>query len=146
MSGDHSTGGDGKRGGGGLLKVAVLGLLICNVLSIGGLGAFVLLSRAGYDFAGSSRDSSTRAASQNRQAENDQVLSSDVEDNDTLAESEANPMYAGLDLGPVVKLGSFVVNLNDPGRSRYLKIALRAEVSNSNVRAEVRERQPQIRD
>lgn len=49
-------------------------------------------------------------------------------------------------LGPVVKLKEFVVNVTDGDRTRYLKAGVSLEAINSRTKNEIKQRKPQIRD
>lgn len=48
--------------------------------------------------------------------------------------------------GPVVSVDTFVVNLNEPGSSRYLKTTFELEVENAIVQKEVEEHRRALRD
>lgn len=49
-------------------------------------------------------------------------------------------------VGPMVNLDSFIVNIIDDEESRYLKAAVTLELNNPEAAAEVAERMPQIKD
>jgi flagellar FliL protein len=49
-------------------------------------------------------------------------------------------------LGPLYSLDSFIVNLADAGRSRYLRVTMDLELAASTDAGELSERLPQIRD
>jgi flagellar FliL protein len=48
--------------------------------------------------------------------------------------------------GPVVALDPFVVNLDEPGTSRYLKMSIQLEVSNPDVEAAIEKNKQLVRD
>ena len=49
-------------------------------------------------------------------------------------------------LGPLYSLDTFIVNLADEGRSRYLRVTMDLELVQSDYAAELAERLPQVRD
>ena len=49
-------------------------------------------------------------------------------------------------LGPLFPLDTFIVNLADAGRSRYLRVTMDLELANSSDAGKLTERLPQIRD
>jgi flagellar FliL protein len=49
-------------------------------------------------------------------------------------------------LGPLYSLDTFIVNLADAGRSRYLRVTMDLELANSSDAGKLTERLPQIRD
>jgi flagellar FliL protein len=49
-------------------------------------------------------------------------------------------------VGPMVSIDPFIVNIIDDEESRYLKAAITIEVNNQDVSMEVGERMPQIKD
>jgi flagellar FliL protein len=49
-------------------------------------------------------------------------------------------------LGPIMTLNPFVVNLADPGGNRYLRMSLELELSEEPVRQEIMTRLPQVRN
>ncbi len=50
------------------------------------------------------------------------------------------------DIGPMVNIESFIVNILDDSGTRYLKAAMTLELTNDEVVDEVNQRMPQIRD
>ena len=139
------------KGKGGMSKILILVLLLCNVLSIGGLGAFVLLSGSSESAAAADAPEAAanpEAKSQTETKEGDKEAEPEEgEKKEEGGDEEEEPdSSAGADLGPTVKLGSFVINLNDPGHPRYLKVTLKAEVSAQGAKKELRARDPQVRD
>jgi flagellar FliL protein len=48
--------------------------------------------------------------------------------------------------GPVIPLDPFVVNLDEPGTSRYLKVTLQLEVENAEVEAAIEKTKDLVRD
>jgi flagellar FliL protein len=48
--------------------------------------------------------------------------------------------------GPIVPLEPFVVNLNETGQSRYLKISLKLEVANSAAQKQIEKKVDLVRD
>ena len=136
------------KGGGGGAKIAILALILCNLLALGALGAFVLLGSG--DDEPPEPVAEAEAADGEKPAEDkgdkEEEKAADEGGDDAESEEGEETEYSAADLGPMVKLGDFVVNLNNPGQSRYLKISLRAEVSDSRTRDELRAREPQMRD
>ena len=51
-----------------------------------------------------------------------------------------------VDLGPMVEIREFIVNIISEDNSHYLRIALAIELSNQSVYEEMNQRMPQIRD
>ena len=49
-------------------------------------------------------------------------------------------------LGPTLKLDSFVVNISDGERTRYLKTGITLEAMDKRTKKEIEKRRPQIRD
>ena len=49
-------------------------------------------------------------------------------------------------LGPLYSLDTFIVNLADEGRSRYLRVTMDLELAGSADAAKINERLPQVRD
>ena len=136
------------KGGGGMSKIIILALLLCNVLSIGGLAAFVLLGggseeRPATEEVAAAADKGKTETKKEGGDEAAEEKSADGEDAEAEEEEGAS---TSADLGPTVKLGSFVINLNDPGHPRYLKVTLKAEVSADSAKNEIRGRDPQVRD
>ncbi len=129
-------------------KILILALLLCNVLSLGGLGAFIMLSGSSESAAADSAAASSAAkADATVEGEDGEAAAADppAADGDKPNEEEGSS-YSATDLGPTVKLGAFVINLNDPGHPRYLKVTLKAEVSARETKNELRARDPQVRD
>lgn len=50
------------------------------------------------------------------------------------------------EIGPMVNLESFIVNILDEGEVRYLKAAITLEADSAEVAAELNQRMPQIKD
>ncbi|GAB4165722.1 MAG: flagellar basal body-associated FliL family protein [Geothermobacteraceae bacterium] len=61
------------------------------------------------------------------------------------AEQEAAAM-ASPNVGPMVDIESFIVNILDDSGTRYLKAAITLELTDDKVAEEVSQRMPQIRD
>ncbi|BAI81172.1 flagellar FliL protein [Deferribacter desulfuricans SSM1] len=49
-------------------------------------------------------------------------------------------------IGPLYSLDTFIVNLADPGGTRYLKVTMQLELDSEKVQEEMEKRKPQIRD
>jgi len=49
-------------------------------------------------------------------------------------------------IGPLYSFDSFIVNLADPGGTRYLKVSIQAELDSDKLTEEIEKRKPQIRD
>jgi flagellar FliL protein len=49
-------------------------------------------------------------------------------------------------IGPLYSFDTFIVNLADPGGTRYLKVSMQAEVDSNKVIEEIEKRKPQVRD
>lgn len=50
------------------------------------------------------------------------------------------------DMGPIIPMKTFIVNLADTSGKRYLKLTMELEISNKEIQAEIAQRQPQMRD
>lgn len=55
-------------------------------------------------------------------------------------------VQAGLDIGPIFSMDTFIVNLVDPLGKRYLKLRLELELEGEILRTEVDRRLPQLKD
>ena len=137
------------KGGGGMQKILILALLLCNVLSLGGLAAFVMLG--GSSSSEAAAEPAAEAMLDDKKSEGDtkggeEKKTDDGESKEAKEGEDGDEEASATDLGPTVKLGSFVINLNDPGHPRYLKVALKAEVSVTEAKNEIRARDPQVRD
>ena len=62
------------------------------------------------------------------------------------AEEETSQKASSLDIGHMLGMDVFSVNLAGEGGSRYLKVKLELELSAENLKAEIGNRLPQIRD
>ena len=51
-----------------------------------------------------------------------------------------------MEIGPMVHIDSFIVNIVDDGEVRYLKAAITLEAESAQVAAELNQRMPQIQD
>ena len=151
-----------KKGGGGTAKIAILALIVCNVLALGGLFAFVAMGSSkdevenvpleadkpqeGEAAEGEKKDEGAgegegeAAAAEDEEPEKKDDEKKDDDDDDLI------PNYRASDLGPTVKLGEFVINLNNPGQSRYLKLSLKVELDEPSTKGELRVRDAQLRD
>lgn len=49
-------------------------------------------------------------------------------------------------IGPLYSFETFIVNLADPGGTRYLKITMQAELDSDKLNEEMEMRKPQVRD
>ncbi|MGA1846853.1 flagellar basal body-associated FliL family protein [Deferribacter abyssi] len=49
-------------------------------------------------------------------------------------------------IGPLYSLDTFIVNLADPGGTRYLKVTMQLELDSEKLQEEMDKRKPQIRD
>ncbi|MGF1510200.1 MAG: flagellar basal body-associated protein FliL [Myxococcota bacterium] len=92
-------------------------LIGTNILTLGGVVAALLL-------AGSSAPSTA----------------------EPLEGSDVPQEPATVGAGITAEVGSFTINLRDPGSPRYLKAAIKAEVSSETTKEEVRDRDAKIRD
>jgi flagellar FliL protein len=65
----------------------------------------------------------------------------------TAAEVKAGQKPAGqLMVGPIMPLETFIVNLADAGGKRFLRVTIDLELSNAEMRDEMKTRLPQVRD
>lgn len=62
------------------------------------------------------------------------------------AASGKNEAVSPEDLGPMIDIESFIVNILDEQGTRYLKAAITLEADNAETAEEVNERLPQVRD
>lgn len=111
----------GKKGGaGGNTVVLALGAL--NFLAVAGLGAFLVLRPpAGGGAAAPAEGEHGAAASEHHEGEHHE-------------------------LGPLVEFESMIVNLADPGGSRYLKVTFQLELSSEEEAAGVEHHLVPVRD
>jgi flagellar protein FliL len=58
----------------------------------------------------------------------------------------AKPAATATHAGPVVALETFIVNLNEPGQSRYLKTTMELEVANADAAKELNANRRAVRD
>ncbi|KAA0258418.1 flagellar basal body protein FliL [Deferribacter autotrophicus] len=63
---------------------------------------------------------------------------------ETVKEKKQAKVDAGI--GPLYSLDTFIVNLADPGGTRYLKVTMQLELDNEKLQEEMDKRKPQIRD
>lgn len=56
------------------------------------------------------------------------------------------PVNNSQKIGPLYSFETFIVNLADPGGTRYLKISMQAELDSDKLNEEMEMRKPQIRD
>lgn len=158
--------GGAKKKGGNLL---VLGLVACNVLSLGGLGAFVMLGGKGEPataHAAEGEGGEEAAAGEEAPAaehgekpeakkeghgeakkEHGEKKEAPAEHGAPAEHSSKKEDHSG-EPGAItsVPLGAFVINLNDPMHPAYLKASLTAELASVELEVEVKSREPQIRD
>lgn len=158
--------GGAKKKGGNLL---VLGLVACNVLSLGGLGAFVMMGGKGEPAAahaaegegGEAAEPEAEAAAAGHGEKPDAKKEGHGEAKKEHGEKKEAPAEHGApaehsskkedhggEPGSItsVPLGAFVINLNDPMHPAYLKASLTAELASAELEVEVKSREPQIRD
>ncbi len=110
---------EGKGGGKKTLILAIVGVLL-----LAGVGA-------GAYFFGASRGAAASAAPA------DPAVAAAAA---AAAEAEAG------NLGPLVELKDFIVNILDQQDTRYLKASLTLELTSPETAAEVEQRMPQVRD
>ena len=70
----------------------------------------------------------------------------DAAETEEAVEEEGSEKMSSLDVGHMLGLDVFIVNLAGEGGSRYLKVKLELELSVENLKAEIGNRLPQIRD
>lgn len=160
-----AEGGAPKKG----KNLLVLGLVACNVLSLGGLGAFVMLGGKGEPAAAHAAEGE---AAEGAEAGEEAAAAEHGEKADAKKEGHGEPKkehgekkeppaehgapaehsskkedHSG-EPGAItsVPLGAFVINLNDPMHPAYLKASLTAELGSAELEVEVKSREPQIRD
>jgi flagellar FliL protein len=63
-----------------------------------------------------------------------------------MAATSGNGKAQAAALGPLYSLNTFIVNLADEGRSRYLRVTMDLELGESNYAGILSERLPQVRD
>ncbi len=73
-------------------------------------------------------------------------MNSDNEETLTPEEEQAQLERQAKEVGPMVNLESFIVNILDDGEVRYLKAAITLEVDTPEAAAELTQRMPQIKD
>ncbi|PNU21127.1 flagellar basal body protein FliL [Geothermobacter hydrogeniphilus] len=103
--------------GGGKSKKMLLIIIIAAVVLIGGgVAAFLLL--------GGNSDAEAKAEQAKKDAE----------------------AIASTNIGPMVNIESFIVNILDDSGTRYLKAAMTLEVTSDKTVEEINQRMPQIKD
>ncbi|MCB2184861.1 MAG: flagellar basal body-associated FliL family protein [Deltaproteobacteria bacterium] len=113
-------------------------------------GLAVLLAAGGFFgwwFFLSSPSSETPAAKE--QAQGDKATPAGEAGKEGAAEGEAAGEAGGpkaQDVGAIIKLEPFVVNLADPTGKRYLKLSLAVDAKDEAMKAQIDARMPQIRD
>ncbi len=129
---EENKGTEAQEKSGGSNKMLIIVLVVFNMLALGGMGAFAMLRNP-------APVEPVEAPEHEAKAE---------EENGHEAEKSANEGEAVVisDLGPTETLGSFVVNLNEPGSPRYLKATIKIGLENESVKDELRKREPQFRD
>ena len=71
---------------------------------------------------------------------------SDLNIQANMAATSGNGKVQAAALGPLYSLDTFIVNLADAGRSRYLRVSMDLELAASTDAGELSERLPQVRD
>lgn len=71
---------------------------------------------------------------------------SDLNVQANMAATSADGKVEAAALGPLYSLDTFIVNLADAGRSRYLRVTMDLELAESTAAGELAERLPQVRD
>lgn len=71
---------------------------------------------------------------------------SDLNVQANMAATSADGKVQAAALGPLYSLDTFIVNLADAGRSRYLRVTMDLELAESTAAGELAERLPQVRD
>ena len=71
---------------------------------------------------------------------------SDLNIQANMAATSGNGKVQAAALGPLYSLDTFIVNLADAGRSRYLRVTMDLELAESTASGELAERLPQVRD
>ena len=61
-------------------------------------------------------------------------------------QAQAEAQNKGSQVGPMVNIDSFIVNILDNDESRYLKAAITIEVNSDQAAQEITQRMPQIKD
>ena len=129
---------------GGKTKIFIFAA-IGVVLVLGGAGLGVLLDGGSKKEAPEASEvanawGSNGAASKTREAslEKFEVIEETAHDAEEVAEPEP--------IGPSYQLETFIVNITDRDRDRYLKIKAELELSNDRVAKELDSRTPHIRD
>lgn len=117
----------GKKSG---LKLAIIGVVAVLVLGGGGAGAYFFLGKKASNSEG--EGGSAHAAEGSSEEGHSADRKGPVADRDMV--------------GKVVTLNPFIVNLNEPSATRYLKVAIDLEVTNDQTAAEMEKRLPQVRD
>ena len=128
---EEKKGTEAQEKSGGSNKMLIIVLVIFNMLALGGMGAFAMMRNPAPVEPVEATEHEAKAEPEGHEAE----------------ESAHEPEAAVIaDLGPTETLGSFVVNLNEPGSPRYLKATIKIGLENETVKDELRKREPQFRD
>lgn len=132
-------------------KLVIIGLVITNLMALGGLGAFVLMGspeKASAESAEGGKEESKSGEEEKSKEKGAEEGKEEEKSEDKEGEKEGSSImsFGDNDLGPVAHIGTFTINLNEPGHPRYLKTMLDVEVDSSRAKDEVKARTPQIRD
>lgn len=100
------------------LKLIIIILVVLIVLGGAGVGAFLFMSGGKSD----------ETMEEDKPVQTKQKVSTQTE------------------IGPLYSFDPFIVNLADPGGSRYLKVSMQAELSGEELMEELEKRKPQVRD
>jgi flagellar basal body-associated protein FliL len=153
---------EGKSGSSKLVLV----LVALNVITMAGFGAFVFLgggSKSDAEAAPSAAEAGHGAKPEEAKAEHGKEAKAEHGKEDKAehgkeaeapkegghgGEAPAEGAAAEVPDGEsrITSLGAFVINLNDPGASRYLKAVIKADVSSAAVAIEIASREAQLRD
>ena len=131
---EENKGTEAQEKSGGSNKMLIIVLVVFNMLALGGMGAFAMMRNPAPVEPVEAPEHEAKAEEKGHEAE------------EATHEGGGGEGPVITDLGPTETLGSFVVNLNEPGSPRYLKATIKIGLENESVKEELRKREPQFRD
>ena len=133
-------------GGGGRKKLILIAAAFLLVLAGTGVG-FVMLSGGGPEEGDEAIESAATGASTESEAPHPFATAEQKppEEVSAAGKDEHTPSGKAM-VGTMYALDSFIVNIGDRDRDRYLKLKAELELSKGAVAEEIEQRMPQIRD
>jgi flagellar FliL protein len=133
-------------GGGGRKKLILIAAAFLLVLAGAGVG-FVMLSGGGPEEGDEAVESADAAAPEESEASHPFDAATHETSHEVSAAGKDEHAGSGQAMmGTMYALDSFIVNIGDRDRDRYLKLKAELELSQATVAEEIDQRLPQIRD